>query len=155
MYEWVLSLGAAWRTVVHISEWSGLSIGALAAGAALFVYGPPIGRKLLIAGAVTVVVGWVCLIHGDQVGRADLQKQWDDAKAAAVEAQKARDADIGRELEARYQPKLEGLQKQAEERKARADAYEQKIADLSKRRPANGACELGAAADRLRRRQAR
>jgi hypothetical protein len=152
MFEWLQSALAAWRTIVHISEWSGLSIGALAAGAALVYLVPP-ARKLVIIGAITVLVGWVCLIHGDKVGRADLQKQWDDAKAAAEQAQTERDATIERDLETKYQPQLAELQKQSDERKAKADSYEKKIALLAKNPKSTAApgCELGAAAVRVRR----
>src|SRR5580704_8003828 len=99
MFEGLQDLAAAWRTVAHISEWTGLSIGALAAGAALF-YFVPLARKAVVIGGVVVVVGFLGTIHGDRVGRADLQAQWDDARAKAVEAEKKRDADIERTLEA-------------------------------------------------------
>jgi hypothetical protein len=152
MFEWLQSVASAWRTILHISEWSGLSIGALGAGAVL-VYFVPLARKFVIGGAVLVLVGWVCLIHGDKVGRADVHAQWDEAKAAAVEAQKARDATIGHELEQKYQPQLAELQKQSDERKARADSYERKIIALLAKTPTKtasaGRCELGDAALRM------
>jgi len=112
MFEGLQDIAAAWRTILHVSEWSGLSIGALAAGA-LLIYLVPASRKLVILGAILVLVGWICLIHGDRVGRADVHAEWDAAKAAAAAAQAKRDADIGQELEAKYQPKLADLQKQA------------------------------------------
>lgn len=153
MFEALQSALAVWRTVLHISEWSGLSIGALAGGAAL-VYYVPLARKFVVRGAVVVVVGWVCLIHGDRTGRVDLQAQWDAAKAAAEHAQQMRDAGIAFDLQRQYQPQLEALQQQSDERKARADAYEQKIVALLAKPPQPGAaadrCQLGVAAVRMR-----
>jgi hypothetical protein len=136
----MFELFSAWREVLHLSEWTGL--GAL-------VYFVPLARKLAIAGAVLVLVGWAGLVHGDAVGRADLQKQWDDSKAAAAVAQKARDADVARELEQKYQPQLEALQKQSAERKSRSDAYESKILALLAKSPGATSCQLGAAAVRV------
>jgi hypothetical protein len=151
MFEGLEDLAAAWRTIAHISEWTGLSVGMLAAGAGL-VYLRPALLKPVILGAVGVGLLYLGIIHGDRVGRADVNAQWAHAKAKADAAQKQRDADIGRELEATYQPKLADLQKQSDERKARADVFETKISALLKRTPANS-CLLGAAADRVRRTQ--
>ena len=147
MFEWIESAGAAWRTIVHISEWSGLSIGALAAGAALLYFFPQ-ARKLVIAGAVLVLVGFVCVIHGDRVGRADVEAQWADARKAAIAAEQERKIMIEQQLERQYKPQLAGLQQQSNERKAKADANEKKLAIRSKGH-ARGTCELGAAADRV------
>jgi len=83
MYDGLRNILAAWREILHISAWTGLSLGALAGLAALF-YFVPLARKLAVAGAITVLVGWFGLIHGDAVGRADVQMQWNDAKAAAL-----------------------------------------------------------------------
>lgn len=154
MFEMLADAAAAWRTVVHVSEWSGLSIGALVAGAGL-VYLLPAARKAAILGAILVVACWICLIHGDRVGRADVEAQWADARKAAIAADKERDAMIGAQLEATYKPKLAELQKQADERKAKADSYERKIVALlakgPEKAPAGNACLLGAAANRMRR----
>ena len=150
MFEWLVTLGAAWRTVLHVSEWSGLSIGALAAGAAL-IYLVPASRKLVILAAIGVVIGWVCLLHGDRVGRADVEAQWADARRAAIAATADRDQLAELTLEAKYQPQLIDLQKQADARKAKADAYERQIITLlAKNQGARNVCELGLAADRMR-----
>jgi hypothetical protein len=161
MFEALETAASAWRTIVHVSEWSGLSIGLLAAGAALVAF-VPIARKPVIAAAVLVMVGYVGLIHGDRVGRADVHAQWADARKAAIEADTQRDAMVEQKLEQSYQPKLAELQKQSAERKARSDAYEQRIlAMLAKPAAAKGgpaagaaaACKLGPRADRVQRRQ--
>lgn len=156
MFEALADVAAAWRTLLHISEWSGLSLGALVGGAAL-IYLVPASRKLVILGAVGVLIGYVCVIHGDRVGRSDLQKQWDDSRTKAEAAQKARDADVARDLERKYQPELAGLQRLADERKARSDAYEKQILSLLAKAPAGAGashtCELGAAADRMPKRK--
>lgn len=149
MFELVSNAFGAWREILHVSEWTGLSVGALAGLGALF-YFVPLARKLAIAAAVTVLVGWGGMIHGDAVGRADLQKQWDAAKAAATAAQNARDAEVEKELEQKYQPKLADLQKQSDERKARSDTYERQIINLLAKTPPAAGCLLGAAASRVR-----
>lgn len=150
MFEGLQDIVAAWRTIVHISEWSGLSIGALAAGAALFVY-VPVMRRLVIRGAVLVLVGWVCLIHGDRVGRADVEAQWKDARAAAIAAEQERDTMVEQQLEGKYAPQLDALKKRAADNKVRADGYERKIiAMLANAGSAAHACELGDAADWVR-----
>lgn len=148
----MLEAFAAWRTVLHVSEWTGLSVGALAV-IGLLVYLDPRLLKPAIAAAILVAVALGGVLYGDRTGRADVTAQWNDAKAAAEAAQAKRDADIGRELEQKYQPQLAELQQQADERKTRADAYERQILKLLSNNPAaRSACELGAAARRLRRR---
>ena len=149
MFEGLQDIAAAWRTIAHLSEWTGLSVGALA-GLAALAYFVPLARRIAIAAGLSVAIAWAALMHGDAVGRADVQKQWDDAKAAAVKAEAERDAAVERELEQKYQPALADLQKQSDDHKAKADSYESKIAALAKRAPASGHCLLGAAADRLR-----
>jgi hypothetical protein len=103
----------AWREILHLSEWSGLSLGALAGLAALF-YFAPVGRGLLLAAGVTVAVGWGAGTMMYAQGAADKQKQWDAARAAALEEQVERDTRVERELEQKYQPKLKALQEQAD-----------------------------------------
>lgn len=155
MFEALETAASAWRTIVHVSEWSGLSIGLLAAGAALVAF-VPIARKPVIKGAVLVIVGYVGLIYGDRVGSADVQAQWADARKAAIAAEKEREAMIEHKLEQTYGPKLADLQKQSAERKARSDRYERQIITLRAKQAAGTAparsCELGAAADRVQRR---
>lgn len=152
MFEFLTTAASAWRTILHVSEWSGLSIGALAAGAAL-IYLVPASRKLVIIGAGVVLVGWFCLIHGDRVGRADVNAQWADARKAAIAADQERDALAELKLERKYQPQLIDLQKQADARKARADAYERQILTMLSKPASKGSaaavCELGAAANRV------
>jgi hypothetical protein len=155
MFEALTSALAAWRSIAHIAEWSGLSLGVLAAGAALVAF-VPLSRKFVIAGAVLVVVGYVGVIHGDRVGSADVHAQWDDARKAAIEAERDRDAMVEHNLETKYGPQLAALQKQATERKSRSDQYERQILALRASQPAGkaapaAACELGPRADRVRR----
>jgi hypothetical protein len=156
MYDGLRNILAAWREILHISAWTGLSLGALAGLAALF-YFVPLARKLAVAGAITVLVGWFGLIHGDAVGRADVQMQWNDAKAAALKAQTERDDQVEQSLKAKYEPKLAELQQQSDAHKARGDSYEQKLQHLAAQKrpsPAAGAsCQLGAAADRVPKRK--
>jgi len=147
LFEALQTAAAGWRTIVHVSEWSGLSIGALAAGAAL-VYLVPAARKLVILGAILVLLGWFCLLHGDRVGRADVHAQWADARRAAIAAERERDAMVEQNLEKKYGPQLEALQKRASERKLRSEQDERQMAKAPVKTGAAGSCELGDAADR-------
>jgi hypothetical protein len=140
---------AAWRQLLHLSEWTGLSLGALAGLGALAWYVAPM-RKLAIVGGLAVAAGWAGLVHGDAVGRADLQKQWDAAKLAAAAAARQRDAAAAQDLEAKYQPIIAGLQQQADDRDNQVKDYERKMLELLAATPASGSCRLGAAALRLR-----
>lgn len=148
MFEALQTAAAGWRTFVHVSEWSGLSIGALVAGAALVWFVPP-ARKLVVLGSILVLVGWLCLVHGDRVGRADVHAQWHDARKAAIAAEKERDAMAEQKLDQKYRPQLADLQKQSDARKARADNYERKMVALLAKNPAAPRCELGGAAERV------
>lgn len=155
MFEGIREGLSAWREIVHVSEWTGLSLGALA-GLGALIYFVPLARKLAIAAAITVLVGWACLIHGDATGRADVEAQWADARKAAIAAEADRDAMAELKLEAKYQPQLIDLQKQSDARKARSDSYERQIMALLAKSPAGkgpspNSCLLGVAADRLRR----
>ncbi|WP_423958714.1 hypothetical protein [Bradyrhizobium sp.] len=80
----------AWREVLHISEWSGLSVGALV-GLGFLVYLVPLARQFAAIAAAFIAVGYGALIYGDHTGRADLQAQW-NAEKAQLE-QKAKQAD--------------------------------------------------------------
>jgi hypothetical protein len=105
-------------------------------------------RKLAIAGAVLVMVAYVGVIHGDRVGRADVHAQWDDARKAAIAAERERDAMVEQKLETKYGPQLADLQRQAGERKARSDQYERQILTLRAKQatgkaPPARSCELG------------
>lgn len=146
MFDTLLDIASAWRTIAHISEWSGVSVGMLLAGAGL-VYLRPALLKPVICGGVAVVLVWFGLIHGDRTGRADVETQWADARKAAIAADAERDVMTEQKLEATYQPKLAALQKLAEQRKQEAQANERKI--NSSKTPARAVCELGAAADRV------
>jgi len=155
MFEGLADIAAAWRTILHVSEWSGLSIGALAAGAGL-IYLVPASRKLVILGAVGGVLLWLGLIHGDRTGRADVEAQWADARKAAIAAEHDRDELVELQLQAKYQPTLARLTSLADERKRRSDDYEKRIIGLLAKAPAGkprNACELGAAADRVPKRK--
>jgi PUCC protein len=53
MFEGLQAIVAAWRAVAHISEWIGLSVGALAGLGALVYFDPP-ARKAAIGGGIAV-----------------------------------------------------------------------------------------------------
>ena len=164
MFEGLQAIAGAWRSIAHISEWTGLSIGALATIAAVVYLDPRILRPALVVAIVALLV-YFGVLYGDHVGRADVHRQWDDARAAAEKAQHERDDKVAQDLEAKYGPQLAELEKQksanaalakqAAASKARADGYESRIVGLLANGGAasSGACALGAAADRLRARR--
>lgn len=140
---------SAWRTVAHISEWTGLSIGALAVLAGLVYLDPRLLKPALIAAAV-LAIAYAGVLYGDHTGRADVEAQWADARKAAIAAADERDTMTEQTLTATYAPQLATLEEQARANKERADAYERQILRLLAKDPAGPACELGAAADRVR-----
>jgi hypothetical protein len=151
MFEAVEQLAAGWRTIAHVSEWTGLSIGALAAIGALVFYDPRL-LKPAIGAAVLVGIGYAGVLYGDHAGRADVEAQWADARKAAIAAGIERDQMAEQQLQAKFGPKLDELQRQAADNKRKADDYERKlltakVADASK---PGAVCELGDAADRVR-----
>ncbi len=139
---------AAWREILHISEWTGLSVGALAAMAFIVYLDPRLLKPALIAGGV-VAIAYFSMIYGDKVGRADVQAQWDAAREAAVKAQDRRDTSIDKTLQEKYAQALQALQSQ----KDRADANDEKVKFLQgsgKPKPVSASCQLGTAANRVR-----
>lgn len=84
MFEAFDAIATAWRTVLHLSEWSGLSVGAVI-GLGLLVYLDPAARNLALAAGLAVAIGFSCVVYGDSTGRADVQAQWDAEKAEAAE----------------------------------------------------------------------
>jgi hypothetical protein len=148
MLESMLTAAAVWREVLHISEWTGLSIGVVVALAGLVYLDPRLLKPALIAAGI-IAIAYGCVMYGDHVGRADVQAQWAAERAAAVKAGEARDRLAELELDQKYAPQLAALAKQAQDNKDQADAYERKLAALS---PAGSACQLGDAAQRVRHR---
>jgi len=91
MFEGLQAIGAAAGAIAHVAEWSGLSVGALAACGAV-IYFVPFARKFAIAAAAAVLIAWACLTHGHSVGVAD-----EDAKLKTISDQAdARAADRAR-----------------------------------------------------------
>jgi hypothetical protein len=109
------SVLVAWRDVGAVVAWSGLSLGALAVLAALVYFDPKV-LKFAIAGAGAVVIAYVCTLHGNKVGLADgkaeIQAQWDAARAAEIAAAQERDAMTEQDLTAKYASQLEQLKSQ-------------------------------------------
>jgi hypothetical protein len=149
MFEVLQAIAGAWRSIAHISEWTGLSIGALAAIAAVVYLDPRVLRPALVV-AIVILLVYFGVLYGGHVGRADVEAQWADARKAAIAAASERDAMTERTLEQKYAPRLAALEKQAADNKARADGYESRIIGLlAKGTSSRGACALGAAADRV------
>jgi hypothetical protein len=163
MFEVLAGIASAWREILHVSEWTGLSVGALVVLALLFVYAPPV-RSFVAFAAIAVVAAYIGCVFGESRGladgRAEVQVKWDAARRKAAAAAVARDASIENSLEAKYAPERERLQAQLKDSKERADTNETRLKDLERhgagRAAPRAACELGAAADRVpARRQAR
>lgn len=130
---------AAWRTVLHISEWTGLSLGALAGAVALFIF-VPTARQIAILGGITVVIVYFSVLYGDAKGRADVKAQWDAAEVQAEKARQERDATVAKEIEAKFATAF------ADDGKAKQDEI-----DALKAVAASGdSCPLGDAALQLR-----
>jgi hypothetical protein len=154
MFDGISAALSAWREVLHVSEWTGLSVGALA-GLAFAVYLDPALLRIAIKAAIVIAIGYAGVLYGNHVGRADVEAQWADARKAAIAATADRDQMTELELERTYQPQLIALQKESDANKETADAYEKQILGLlakpPKGAPAVSVCELGTVADRVRR----
>lgn len=139
---------SAWRSVAHIAEWSGLSLGALVGlGVAGYVgIQVPLVRRLVIVGAVAVVCLYAGLIHGGSVERRDVMAEWNDAKLKAERAAKARDAEIEMTVRTTYLPEIAALQHQADDRQHQVEDYERKMLAMA----SGSSCRLGPDAFRLR-----
>ena len=134
----------ALRDIEHITEWTGLSAGALCGCAAIAYFGwsIPAARRLAIAGALAVGCLYGGELHGNTAGRADVMAEWNAAKAKAAAEAKARDDRVATDLEAKYAPLIAA--------NAVADKSGDKNATQAVASIAAGSCQLGAGALRLR-----
>lgn len=144
MFEGIGLALQAWREVLHVSEWTGLSVGVLAGLGALAWFFPP-ARTLAISAGIAVAVGYGGLIWGNHTGRDDVLREWDAANARAAAAAASDDTDAQKALDAKYLPIIAALQKQADDRNAQANVNDGKIVGAMA-----GACQLGSAPLRLR-----
>jgi hypothetical protein len=126
-----------------------LAIFAPPAGAALArATGDILKTRLGFAAAIGAGCLYGGLVYGDMTGRGEVKADWDAANERATAAKDAADAENQKALDAKYQPIIAALQKQADARKREADGNESKAIGMAA--GAAGACELGAAALRLR-----
>jgi hypothetical protein len=112
------SFFAFMREIAHISELTGLSVGALALLAAI-VYFVPTLRTMAIHIAVVVLAAYFSGLYWYGVGNADNQAKWDAANKVAAAQAAAHDQAIGAEIEATFgsvpaalQAQLAGFNKQ-------------------------------------------
>ncbi len=93
MFSFVYAIAGAWREILHISEWTGMSVGALA-GAAAIIYLDPTARVFAIRAAIFVTVAYIGALYAYHLGTADKQAQWNaaNARAAAQIAQRDQEA---------------------------------------------------------------
>lgn len=92
MFDWVYAATSAWREVMRVSEFTGLSIGMLALLAAI-VYFIPTLRGFAIRCAIAVIAGYVLAIFCYHAGASDKQAQWTAANKRVATAIVKRDAD--------------------------------------------------------------
>lgn len=141
----------AWRTVAHISAWTGLSAAAIA-GLAFLAISLPEFRGIAIRAAIVIGVAYGGLLYGDHVGRADTMAQWNAANAKAEQARQQRDAQVKADAEREMAPLVAQMRAALETRTKQVTKYEH---DLLAAKSGAAACELGAGALRLRDKRAR
>jgi len=139
MFE-IHALAQAWREILRVSEWTGLSLGALAGLAAVFYFDPAL-RKLAVRGAIAIAVAYVLALYAYHVGGADKQAEWTAANIRVAAEAAGRDLTIGKELEAKYAT-TPAQDNQANSNEAKI------LGDISA--SSAGPCQLGAGALRLR-----
>lgn len=125
----MFELFEAWRSVLHLAEWTGLSLSALAGcGFALYLgWQVPLFRRLVLLAAFGVVVLWAGLIHGGSVERRDMLAQQAAEKRAAELERKKRDADIEMAIRREYLPQLATLQRAADDREQQVQINEHQL----------------------------
>lgn len=94
-----------WTEVLRVGAWTGLSIGSIAGLGALAFYVPAV-RGAAIGLAIAIGCFYGGELHGNSVGRADVKAQWDAADAQATAAREQRDAQIAKDIEAKYAPQI-------------------------------------------------
>lgn len=135
----------AWREVLHVSEWTGLSVGMLAGLGALAWFVPP-ARTLAIAAGAAIAIAYGGLVIGNHTGRADVHAEWDAANERAKAAAAVEDADAKAALDAKYLQTQNDSAAYAADLQAQVRDYESKMVGMA----AAGACQLGDPPLRLR-----
>lgn len=144
----VASVTGIWKEVLQISAWTGLSVGALAAAAAL-AYFVPQARALALIAIVIIVTTYSALIYGAHTGASDVRARWNAANVQAEKDRKFRDTAISAQLTAKYDRVLDLLNKDNTELQDKIDVYEKQLLAANKK-GSNSSCALGPAALRLR-----
>jgi hypothetical protein len=139
MFDFLDRLADLQSEIEHISAITGVSIGVLAALAALAWFDPLI-RTIAIRLGIAVIVAYLLVIGSYHLGAVDVRAQWDAANARAATAAAARDADIAKQLAADNPAPTPAQQQQA------IDDENKVLSELS----SVAACQLGADALRLR-----
>lgn len=138
-----------YRHVAHLAEWSGMSLGALAACGAGIYFGlsNPKLLRLAIPAAIGVACAYGGLMHGAKVTRADDQAEWAAERKAAAAARVTFDASTKTAIAATYDPIAALLQRNDAARQTQVNHdWNSKTARI---------CPLGDAPLRLRQRPAR
>jgi hypothetical protein len=146
----MFELFEAWRSVLHLAEWTGLSLSALAGCTAALYFGwqIPLVRKLALLAAFGTVLLWAGLIHGGSVERRDSMAERAAEKRAAEIARKQRDSNIEMAIRREYLPQLADLQRAADEREQQVKINEHQL--MAQMGASANSCRIGDAALRLR-----
>lgn len=142
----------AWREVLHVSAWTGLSLGALAGLAALAWFGWQIAavRSFVIVAAIAVVAAYLSALHAARVIHQADEAEWADRVTAAALAAKKQDADTEMRIRHEYLPQIAELQRAADDRQQKVDEYEKTLAKAKVPKGGAGPARIGPDALRLR-----
>jgi hypothetical protein len=143
MLETLRGIAQAWREILHVSELTGLSVGALGVIAFVVWFDPDV-RKLAIRFAVLVVYSYLVALFFLHLGAGDVRAEWANDNLRAAGESEARDVGADKTLATDFDPQIQANRKQAD-----SDDH-QILADLSAVAATN--CELGPRPLRLRNR---
>lgn len=109
MFQAIHIAAGVWHQVAKLSELTGLSVGVLAGLAGLVYLDPRLLKPALIAAAGAIAI-YGSVLYGDRMGyvdgraagRAEIQRQWDAARAADADA-RAREKQAQAEAAARQE----------------------------------------------------
>lgn len=141
----------AWRTVLHVSALTGISV-TLLIGLGALAFLLPEWRAIAIRVGAAVGLAYVVSIYTFHLGAKDVRAQWDAANTRAEQERWQRDAKVKADAEREMAPLVAQMRTALESRNKQVTDYEQKL--LAAKSGA-AACQLGPDALRLRGKRAR